>query len=551
MLAPRGDAALGLVPARLPAGVAGVSQPGSPSMSTPLRLSILLPLLVCTLTDVAHAQEPKPGREWYEDTVDLGFKFKSPDGWSFVPPQPGELNMIGEYASPSGQLMVDPKSGRAWSYSMWIVAFDRRPLPEGEEKRSRGAEGVPEWVDAVMSPFSMRLAETDESRHKKLDTIEYTFEGTLGEMEVGLFATLYHLQPDLDVALVFNGPGGRSWKKFERAFKKVCGTLLPVEVEAREVSSGPMSLRDRKREELAGIVASQPGWELYETDNYFVLSSNEDRQFLEELMDRLEAIREVYEETYPPSLAVELKRAAKEAEAAAGEGEEEAEGEPAGEADEPGRTVAERADPMELSRTSVVRVCKDRDEYMSYGGPGGSAGYWSPGQRELVIFDDKAVGGRGNTWATLNHEAFHQYIFYFFGSLTPHYWYNEGTGDFYSGYEYKNKRFTLKPFDWRERLIQDLIRQETYVPLKEFVRYDRSQYYGENVGENYAQGWGLMYFLRTGKKGARCWNDDWDTILDTYLRVLVETDDLDQAVDAAFEGVDWEELEDCWKSYIG
>jgi hypothetical protein len=199
----------------------------------------------------------------------------------------------------------------------------------------------------------------------------------------------------------------------------------------------------------------------------------------------------------------------------------------------------------------VVRVCKDSAEYHSYGGPGGSAGYWSPGQRELVIYDDKAVGGRGDTWATLNHEAFHQYIFYFFGSLTPHYWYNEGTGDFYSGYEYKNKRFTLKPFDWREPLIKEEIRKKTYTPLKEFVRFDRSKYYGERIGENYAQGWSLVYFLRTGKRNARCWNDAWDTILDTYLRVLVETDDLDKAVDAAFEGVDWDELEECWKAYIG
>jgi hypothetical protein len=520
-------------------------------MSTPLRLLALLFLLAGPLADAARAQEPKPGREWYEDEVDMGFKFKSPDGWGFVPPQPGELNMIGEYASPSGQLMVDPKSGRAWSYSMWIVAFDRRPTPEGAEERPRGAESLPEWVDGVMSPFGMRLVDEDKDRHKKLDVVEYTFEGTLGDMEVGLFATLYHLQPDLDVALVFNGPGGRNWKKFERSFKKVCGTLLPLEVEAPvAIASGPMSLRDRKRAELEAEVATQPGWELYVTDNYFVISSNEDREFLEELMDRLEAIREVYEETYPPALALELKRVAAAAKAAAGEQGEDEDAE--GEQEDEDRTVAERADPMELSRTSVVRVCKDSAEYHSYGGPGGSAGYWSPGQRELVIYDDKAVGGRGDTWATLNHEAFHQYIFYFFGNLTPHYWYNEGTGDFYSGYEYKNKRFTLKPFDWRERTIQDMIRQETYVPLKDFVRYDRSQYYDpQTVGQNYSQGWGLVYFLRTGKKGARCWNDDWDTILETYLRVLVETDDLDEAVDAAFEGVDWEELEECWKSYIG
>jgi len=363
-------------------------------MSSPLRTLALLVLALAGLAQEALAQEPKPGRKWYEDTVDFGFKFKSPDGWDFVPPQPSDVGLIGTYASPSAQLMVDPKTTRAWDYQLWIVAFDRRPLPEEEQdeerKRFRGAESLPEWVDVVMSPFGMRKVDEEKGRINKIDTVEYTFEGLLGEFEVGLFATLYHLQPDVDVALVFNGPGGKNWKKFERAFKKVCATLLPMEVEARAAATGPMSLRDRKRADLQAEVDKQPGWELYETENYFVISSNKDREFLEELMGRLEAIRKIYEETYPPSLAIELKRAAaaakREAEAAEGGKDQEGEdGEEGEEGDQEGRTVAERADPMELSRTSVVRVCKDQNEYSNYGGPGGSAGYWSPGDKELVI----------------------------------------------------------------------------------------------------------------------------------------------------------------------
>jgi hypothetical protein len=261
---------------------------------------------------------------------------------------------------------------------------------------------------------------------------------------------------------------------------------------------------------------------------------------------------------YSPKMAEELRRNAlvKRRSQETGGGKEDAEPADDEEEEDPepdeDSAVAMAADPMERSRTCVVRVCKDRDEYQKYGGPPGTAGYWSPMQEELVVFDDKAVGGRGNTWATLNHEAFHQYIFYFFGNMTPHYWYNEGTGDFYAGYEYKNKKFTLKPFDWRVQTIQQLVSKKPplHVPLKEFVRYDRAKYYDpKTIGENYAQGWALIWFLRTGKKQARCWDDSWDTILDTYLRVLVETDDLDTAVDEAFAGVDWQKFEDCWKQY--
>jgi hypothetical protein len=564
-------------------------------MTSLLRIALLAGLAALGTAGPALAQEPKVGKKWYEDSTELGFRFKAPEGWNFIPPQPGTIAVVGQYSSPSGQFLID-KNLQAWDYGLWIVTFDRRPKkaePEKKEQKKDGKEvkvevkihgprTVAEFVEDAFEMISPRLTEEKPGRVGKIETVESTFSGMLGDLEVCVFATVFHLRPDVDVALVFNGPA-RGWSKFERSFKKICDTFTLLEVHELEVASGPRSLRDRKRDELEAIVAKQPGWKLYETENYFFLSSNKDAEFLEELMQRLEAIRTVYVETYPPDLAKELRRKAeiakreakakKEAEGKADpeadtpgeEGKPGAEGEPGkdgAEAEqEAGKTVAQSADPMEQARTSVVRVCQDRDEYMKYGGPGGTAGYWSPMQRELVVFDDQAVGGRTNTWATLNHEAFHQYIFYFFGSLTPHYWYNEGTGDFYGGYEYKNKRFTLKPFDWRQREIQQMIRNGSdpakvkadtpiYIPLEKFVRFDREKYYDmKRIGENYAQGWALVYFLRTGSKNASCWNKAWDPILDTYLRVLVETDDLDKAVDTAFAGVDWNELEHCWKEY--
>ena len=211
---------------------------------------------------------------------------------------------------------------------------------------------------------------------------------------------------------------------------------------------------------------------------------------------------------------------------------------------------------MDLSRTSVVRVCKDVDEYYKYGGPPGTGGYWSWPSEELVIFDDKMNRGTDFTWNVLNHEAFHQYIFYFYGNLAPHSWYNEGTGDFYSGFDYKRKKFQEKPENGRLRNIQSIIGEGRHVPLQEFVSWSKSQYYGSNdrglAGyECYAQGWALIWFLRTGKEDAKKWNDSWNGILDVYLDTLAESGDTEKAVEKAFEGVDWKEFEAAWLDYIG
>jgi len=164
---------------------------------------------------------------------------------------------------------------------------------------------------------------------------------------------------------------------------------------------------------------------------------------------------------------------------------------------------------------------------------------------------------RRNTWATLNHEAFHQYIFYLYGNIAPHSWYNEGTGDFYSGYKYNtNKTFSLEKFDWRVGLIKQSVNNGKFVPLTEFIRMSQRDYYSENAKYktdpyiHYAQGWSLIYFLRTGKKAnARGWNPAWDTILDDYFRHLATTGDLDKAVEMTFRDVDLQELQDAWLAY--
>lgn len=521
---------------------------------------------LCSLAVVAPvaAQSPPKLAGLYEDKVGLGFTLKAPD-WGFVPAQSHEVNTIGKYSDGSKSLIKNPRNGQPLEEArIELLKFDRRQkADDGDKDRPRmpGVANFAEYAKAQLADW--RELERKEVKVDGLLATRLVLGRTEGSKEDGielaLLVYVYPVSPDLDLAVMGLGLGDKKkWGKWEGVYDQIGKSFKRAALDTKTANAGPRSnsLRDVKRFELEQKVAANPGWQLFESPNYFVVTSKiDDKQFIDELMERLEAIREVYEEIYPVSLVKELRLMAKERENTGG-----APPTPQGESAPEAKTAATSVDPMEMSKCSVVRICKDKSEYHSYGGPGGSAGYWSSFHQELVIYDDQASGGRRNTWATLNHEAFHQYIFYFLGNFAPHSWYNEGNGDFFSGYQISNRKFKLRPFDWRLGLIKENIQKsdkdsETgVVPLREIVRWTQPQYYGDSKygtdgGDHYAQGWSFVYFLRTGAEAAKDWDPAYGKILDTYLRTLVETDDLDKAVDTAFAGIDYDKLEAAWKAY--
>jgi hypothetical protein len=526
----------------------------------------------------AHAQTAPKITNLYKDEVGLGFTIKAPD-WGFVPAQSHEVNTIGKYSNGRDNYIIDYKANAMVDEArVELLKFDRRtkadaaaedasgsrrPVPVGQATFAEYAkEALGDWKEVERKPVKVDGLAATRILLKRL--VGSKDEG----IEIAALVYVYPLSADVDVAMLGIGPGDKKkWGKWEGVYDTAGKSLKRVELSAKAIGTGPRSSapRDEKRYRLEQEVAKNPGWKMFESPNYFVITSKtDDKEFIDELMTRLEAIREVYEEIYPVSLINELrllaaarKKAEAEANPAANGGAKEGE-EPVPEPER--RTVAGSADPMEASRCSVVRICKDKNEYHTYGGPQGSAGYWSSFHEELVIYDDQASGGRRNTWATLNHEAFHQYIFYFLGNFAPHSWYNEGNGDFFSGFQITNRKFKLRPFDWRLGLAKENIKKSEkdigvgVVPLKEIVRWTQAQYYGGSKyqtdgGDHYAQGWSFVYFLRTGKGNSKCWEPAYDNVLSTYLRTLVETDDLNKAVDAAFAGIDFDKLEACWKEY--
>ena len=266
-----------------------------------------------------------------------------------------------------------------------------------------------------------------------------------------------------------------------------------------------LTQRDRYRRDIQDELGRVPGWRLHETDHFFLITRLEEGAFLEETKSRAEGMLAVFREDFPV---------------------------PAGR--EP------RPDPF----WGVVRMMKDRAQYHSYGGPGGSVGYWSAGARELVLFDDRAGEGRDTTWAVLQGAGFQQWFDYAHPGLEAHPWFRQGHIDHYSGYRRRGERFAVQPFAWRANTAQELLRTGTHVPLGEFIRQDRAALSSGRHGHR-AQAWSLVHFLR-GLDAAEGDRARWAEILPTYLRVLVETGDSGLALESAFEGVDLEALEAAW-----
>jgi hypothetical protein len=276
--------------------------------------------------------------------------------------------------------------------------------------------------------------------------------------------------------------------------------------------------------------AKAAGWSWMDSPSRrYLFIYNAEKPFVMELAWRLEAIRDHYEKLYPPSKPIDA--------------------------------------------VSIVRVCKNEVDYHAYGGPPGTGGYWLAAARELVFFDNKDRD-RDTGYAVLMHEGFHQYIYYFYGELAPHSWYNEGHGDYFAGAELLRKGnsgrvLRIKPLTAqgvnRLATIKTALQQGSTIPLRQFFQYTQAEYYArDKVHLCYAEGWSIVYFLREGTRDPK-----WTAILPSYLDHLLgafqeakaaaaSPGEIDQeevhrkAFDRTFGSFtedDWERLEKAWKAF--
>ncbi len=429
----------------------------------------------------AGAAKTKPGR--LVKDYRYGYAIKAPRDWSRMPPSPIETTAVAHW--------VGPRRKEA-APSLTMLYFDRRlrtpdsPGTEGVERipdelvRVPGKDepaSVKEWLDDLVIE-SGGLSRIDESKPARIGKLKgRLYLATLRTRGIERLLLVSARDGDREYGMAFRCAMSE-YESFHKAgFGRCLDSFVVLKIrdesevdydEAFEAEKAGDRSEEQQKRWLAKFkerVSETGTWGSLSTPHYLIIHDRGVRlKQVRRIAVHIEAIRrDVFEKVFPTN--------------------------------EPIRAI------------SVVRICKDQDQYCAYGGHPGSVGYWSSKNRELVFFSRYADAIR-----VLYHEAFHQYIFHAFGKLAPHTWFNEGNAEYFAGFNYTG-RFEPDRLQGRLQRFRADVSQKSTVPLGEFINYSQREYYSD-ADRCYSQGWALVYFLRHSRDPA-C-----RKILPTYFEEL-------------------------------
>lgn len=401
----------------------------------------------------------------------------------------------------------------AADYEEWV-----RDKDPGDNNRKFVQKGKKQKVKSKIPAVYWEYTDTVPSRSGAGDVVWWSA------------GCVYQL-PDREIALQCTLPvrkGTRPDKKNIRWAQMMIFSLVLMEVEEDD---GPDKNRDKyantpeRRKELDRVKANivdVPGWDYFTMPNYIVFYSwDADRKtkqrdsykFTLDLVQELELVRELYVKAFPPH------------------------------------------DDM-LNSYSVLRVCNSREEFHKYGtASGGTAGWFNPQSKELVVFRDRdgLLKGYASIEEIAFHEGWHQYADSYYGNdIELHRWYDEGLGEFFGSHKRKGRGWKYEVLKGRMRSIKSQMSRDTFIPNRELVTWDRSKFYGSpRSSDHYAQAYSIIDFLQRGpdKLGKR-FKPEWKEILDTYRTTILKTKSQKKAVEKAFENVDWDEFDAMWLDWV-
>ncbi|HEX5009934.1 MAG TPA: hypothetical protein VFY71_05995 [Planctomycetota bacterium] len=460
--------------------------------------------LVVAVVGLALAT-PVAAQATHKDTK-IGFSFKPPKDFTAIAIDPTEHITVAKYQSEQADQSGDGNGGlynRDFLVKFYPAKQDKTfAQSDGEDEDKPPLTGDPSKDEHAAGPTrptaSAMVESLRDGKFAKFDGKEKTVKlagttateltFTASDSPISYYALV--LEQD-DGVFVMQG------SSLSQRFDKACADFSAAAKSFKRIERADLSahVADLKSmDEQSRFLQQQidklpPGWSYLKTRRYVFLY-DADKSFVEELAARIEAMRDQYEKDYPPTKPIDA--------------------------------------------ISIVRVCANEAEYHGYGGPYGSGGYWYDVARELVVYDEQP---RETTLAIVNHEAFHQYIYYFYGELAPHPWYNEGTGDVYAGAKL-SKSNKIQAFGdppggvRRQEFIKEAARllgegkrgsEGAAAPPKLLMHFHHLEYYGSagyDIGVCYAEGWSLNHFLRLGRLEPK-----WQKILPDYLRALLAARD--------------------------
>ncbi|MBK7877825.1 MAG: hypothetical protein IPJ77_19255 [Planctomycetes bacterium] len=245
-----------------------------------------------------------------------------PLDWDAVGADPNEKNLIVKY-DPAGLKYIPMGASGHLFVHCWLLKFDRRKKPEsdaGDEPRQdrsrRLAKDLAAWVKAERRagiPPSRSHEGDGDSRRSRHDQ-EYLSSKVSGESS----STARCVYPNTSrtsrsPSSATDPPTRRSGPNGGQAFERH-GEVVLLAQRRRQARRGRRHVEDdvpREAQSWRSKLRSKTRrWKLYGTENYFIISCNPDRAFIDELLGRLEAIRAIYEQDYPAAKIEELKKLA-------------------------------------------------------------------------------------------------------------------------------------------------------------------------------------------------------------------------------------------------
>jgi hypothetical protein len=533
-------------------------------MSHPLRPYVLATVASALISGTIHAQrkielEPQAVR-----IKDWGYSIKPMKGWGSIPAKPEEKHVVGHWKPNLEQARIrgDYEFGQLCELTIIRIPpqMTKTPTTDGkvaepEQPRQTGIKGLDkllnpksldEYIEANYEGASKRWTRK-RLNGSKMPNADYVEFGKGNEaVTIGIF-----VHENVEWGVIYTAFEENYRKTWQEMYLKSLATFMVHESVNEDAAinarKDPNKLKgEAKREALKATISALPGWYAVNSPHYVFLSNSKNKSYIEQLSKEVELVREkIYTKLFPP------------------------------------RNQEESISP--------VRVLDTQAEYEQYGGPGGSAGYFSPDSGELVLFtkfeDVTKTKSALFCRAVMFHEAFHQYVHYAIGDVSPHSWFNEGHGDYFAGMVINGKDIKFDTFSWRVQFLKQHMREKRdLIPVRSLIRFPQREYY-TNAGLKYSEGWALIYYLREVTKDKRQ-----QQILDIYFKHVADNIEafrkkkkessggndgkaepvqgipgikvenfedrekvekiLSEAVDKAFEGIDLEALDKDFRAWI-
>jgi hypothetical protein len=483
----------------------------------------------------AEAGSERLAKSYYKNEK-YGFKFRPMGGWTSFPPQPGEETVVVHFRTEKAE------RGPGWAYTpecyVYYFPKDKGSFAEYCKGKWRGCS----------------VMEKKFIKSRKLPAnSQYLVSMQAGDSKGAGFGIAYHRE-EYDIGVLYFCNQKSLKKKYEKLFLMSLMTFRFFEAKKKSTSSGDsdkdkLAIQKRYDYEKTRV---PPGWTLVppkRMKNFYLVYYNCEHKDANSVMTRILQIRPEFSRYYPPM----------------------------------NQEFVDRAAP-------IVRVCKTQRDFQYYSGMRnpGVLGYWSPGQEELVIFRKSQFGmSLKDLYLVLQHEGFHQFIFYACGRVSPCISLNEGGAEFFASFQKAgNKMVPTFEHSMRKGVIKGFVSSGNYKPLRTFLELTQGQHYG-NSNLHYAQGWALTEFLMLGDRAPasrRRFKKEWKEIIPTYFKTLqnqvaakerkgpedgdkekadndrenfgnldgadTRTKILKNALERALEGIDMEELEKAWCFFV-